>query len=88
MVNRTRSCRAYPERMRSTTWEEVKQQCAAVEAARLDPETVFKLLSDLPPLDPPSPEPGVARDGASWQPMTAAEYRDQVEANRAAHSAA
>ena len=74
--------------MRSTTWDEVKQRCAEVEAARLDPEAVFALLAHLPPLDPPSPEAGVARDGLSGQPLTAEEYRERVEANRAAHSGA
>lgn len=74
--------------MESTTWEEVKQRCAEVEAARLEPAAVFALLSHLPPLDPPSPEDGVARDGVSWKPLTADEHKERVEANRASHSAA
>lgn len=74
--------------MQSTTWEEVKQRCAAVEAARLEPAAVFALLSHLPPLDPPSSEDGVARDGLSWKPLTVDEHQQRVEANRASHSAA
>jgi len=66
----------------------VKQRCASVAAARLDPEAVFALLRNLPALDPPSPELGVARGGASWEPLSVEEHRARVEANRDGHSAA